>query len=351
MWDDGTQSLDPAMLEYRNYSLGVHASLLPQPVFRSGDPLHNMGLAASVPERDRHSTDSKLYTSADMLQAMVLDDEPAETSWAHVSLPGTQAEYDHVDVSMGQQGAVSGAWVESAATRGETTVSPKLLRLRPTPTPSSSTESIRTGFLAGTPEAERVFLCPESATLGSSQPTRQAGTPSGIAPGPRKLLPATSQSRMSKRRPMALTEYPSPAARLLSKLETMPRLAPAPRRSPPPPPVSFRSPSAHPSEVSTPASTDDMSAAEDRVELLDRIAKDEFLVKSKRAGMTYKEIRRKGGYTEAESTLRGRYRTLTKSPEARVRKPEWSEKDVSRFCVTVSCSHSMINPNPTPSKQ
>lgn len=160
-----------------------------------------------------------------------------------------------------------------------------------------------------------------------------------MAPAPRKLLPATSQSRMSKRRPMTATEYPSPAARLLSKLEAMPRLAPAPRRSPSPPPVQFRSPSAHPSEVSTPAGTDDMSAVEDRVELLDRIAKDEFLVKSKRAGMTYKEIRRKGGYTEAESTLRGRYRTLTKSPEARVRKPEWSEKDVSCFCVTVSRSH------------
>ncbi|KAK4123043.1 hypothetical protein N657DRAFT_645765 [Parathielavia appendiculata] len=44
--------------------------------------------------------------------------------------------------------------------------------------------------------------------------------------------------------------------------------------------------------------------------------------------MTYKEIRRMGGFTEAESTLRGRYRTLTKCREARVRKPEWSEMDL-----------------------
>lgn len=60
-----------------------------------------------------------------------------------------------------------------------------------------------------------------------------------------------------------------------------------------------------------------------------RSEKDEFLVQSKLAGMTYKEIRKKGGFTEAESTLRGRFRTLTKPKEARVRKPEFQEIDVS----------------------
>ncbi|SPO00583.1 uncharacterized protein DNG_03332 [Cephalotrichum gorgonifer] len=59
-----------------------------------------------------------------------------------------------------------------------------------------------------------------------------------------------------------------------------------------------------------------------------RSARDEFLVRSKRDGMTYREIRIQGGFTEAESTLRGRYRTLTKTKEARVRKPEWSEGDI-----------------------
>lgn len=62
-----------------------------------------------------------------------------------------------------------------------------------------------------------------------------------------------------------------------------------------------------------------------------RSEKDEFLVKSKLAGMTYKDIRKKGGFTEAESTLRGRFRTLTKPKEARVRKPEFQEIDVSLF--------------------
>ncbi|KAL1870750.1 hypothetical protein Daus18300_005070 [Diaporthe australafricana] len=58
-----------------------------------------------------------------------------------------------------------------------------------------------------------------------------------------------------------------------------------------------------------------------------RSDRDEFLVQSKLSGMTYKEIRKTGGFTEAESTLRGRFRTLTKPKEARVRKPEFQEID------------------------
>lgn len=59
-----------------------------------------------------------------------------------------------------------------------------------------------------------------------------------------------------------------------------------------------------------------------------RIAKDRFLLDSKRDGKSYKQIRMEGGFTEAESTLRGRHRTLTKKPEERVRKPEWESNDV-----------------------
>ncbi|KAL2880268.1 hypothetical protein SGCOL_004317 [Colletotrichum sp. CLE4] len=64
------------------------------------------------------------------------------------------------------------------------------------------------------------------------------------------------------------------------------------------------------------------------VDLAERSAKDEYLLKAKQEGLTYREIRVKGNFSEAESTLRGRYRTLTKSKEARVRKPEWTDKDV-----------------------
>lgn len=54
-----------------------------------------------------------------------------------------------------------------------------------------------------------------------------------------------------------------------------------------------------------------------------------FLINCKRRGLSYKDIKRVGGFKEAESTLRGRYRTLTKSKDQRVRKPKWQDKDVS----------------------
>lgn len=59
--------------------------------------------------------------------------------------------------------------------------------------------------------------------------------------------------------------------------------------------------------------------------------KDRFLVESKLAGMSYKEIKDKGGFGVAESTLRGRFRTLTKDKDRRVRKPEWEHRDVSHW--------------------
>lgn len=75
-----------------------------------------------------------------------------------------------------------------------------------------------------------------------------------------------------------------------------------------------------------------------------RSERDEYLVQSKLAGMTYKEIRKQGGFTEAESTLRGRFRTLTKPKEARVRKPEFQEIDVSILYLTPGLSIPFIRP-------
>lgn len=57
-------------------------------------------------------------------------------------------------------------------------------------------------------------------------------------------------------------------------------------------------------------------------------SRDAFLIQCKRRGMSYKDIKKIGGFEEAESTLRGRFRTLTKRKELRVRKPQWQEKDV-----------------------
>ncbi|KAK1756299.1 hypothetical protein QBC47DRAFT_444648 [Echria macrotheca] len=57
-------------------------------------------------------------------------------------------------------------------------------------------------------------------------------------------------------------------------------------------------------------------------------AADEFLIARRQEGMSYREIRKAGGFTQAESTLRGRYRMLTKRPEERVRDPKWTAKDL-----------------------
>lgn len=60
-----------------------------------------------------------------------------------------------------------------------------------------------------------------------------------------------------------------------------------------------------------------------------------FLIDCKRRGLSYKDIKRVGGFKEAESTLRGRYRTLTKTKDQRVRKPKWQSKDVCASFWTV----------------
>lgn len=63
-------------------------------------------------------------------------------------------------------------------------------------------------------------------------------------------------------------------------------------------------------------------------------SRDQLLVRWKLAGMSYKQIKAKGHFKEAESTLRGRFRALTKNPGERVRKPRWTKRDVS----TALCS-------------
>ncbi|GLI76025.1 hypothetical protein PoHVEF18_004292 [Penicillium ochrochloron] len=71
-----------------------------------------------------------------------------------------------------------------------------------------------------------------------------------------------------------------------------------------------------------------------------------LLIEWKRAGLSYKDIKRMGGFKEAESTLRGRFRTLTKAKEQRVRKPKWLKRDIQLLCEAVAiCS----GPVPLPS--
>jgi hypothetical protein len=60
-----------------------------------------------------------------------------------------------------------------------------------------------------------------------------------------------------------------------------------------------------------------------------RCERDRLLLHLRDQGYSYKEIKRTGGFREAESTLRGRVRVLTKDKSQRVRRPEWQPNDVS----------------------
>ncbi|KAF2721865.1 hypothetical protein K431DRAFT_303166 [Polychaeton citri CBS 116435] len=57
--------------------------------------------------------------------------------------------------------------------------------------------------------------------------------------------------------------------------------------------------------------------------------RDMRLLELRRQGLPYKRIKKIGGFLEAESTLRGRVRNLTKDKSERVRKPEWTAHDIT----------------------
>ncbi|KAJ5591848.1 uncharacterized protein N7459_002217 [Penicillium hispanicum] len=61
-----------------------------------------------------------------------------------------------------------------------------------------------------------------------------------------------------------------------------------------------------------------------------------FLIECKQRGLSYRDIKRIGGFKEAESTLRGRFRTLTKAKDQRVRKPKWLDTDIKLLCEAVN---------------
>ncbi|KAJ8128669.1 hypothetical protein O1611_g4964 [Lasiodiplodia mahajangana] len=204
------------------------------------------------------------------------------------------------------------------------TISPKMLRINPSPTPTSSSESIQTNTATAGGDSElgasawdrheaRSTLMP-LPTKRSSHKTRKE-----LPTKPTRSRPTSSASSLpyesatSKGKNKANVQQYSPQSSLRSPTEPAPaRLIPRDRLV---------------------VDADDSlgivpSGPTDAERDAERDAKNRFLVESKLAGMTYREIRRKGGFTEAESTLRGRFRTLTKNKEQRVRKPEWQDKDI-----------------------
>lgn len=231
----------------------------------------------------------------------------------------TESAQGHDSVTM--QDNSGNAWTSCPST-----ISPKMLRLQPSPTPTSSSESIHANLVTGgdSDMGASSFEHPHSHhhrhhhardSFPSQRSTQKQRKDLPSKPGrPRPAQIASPGSSTSK------DKTPAPPSHSVSIQQT---------------PHKTRS-----LQVKQ-ESQDDMSSSgfegsskrdnSHSVRIGDggRSAKDEFLVRSKLSGMTYREIRRKGNFTEAESTLRGRFRTLTKDKEARKRKPEWQENDVS----------------------
>lgn len=234
------------------------------------------------------------------------------------------------------------------------TVSPKMLNLQNVPSlpSSSSSESLPNPFrMDSDSDVTSAVVVPQEQTVPSSasQVTRRSGPklnsagrkqlpdkaphskPNESSQGPKRRhggeasgdKSSAPSSKKSKAKAKGSSETQSQA-------QEQPQPASSHRRhhkggSEP------RTKSSHGKASSSKAATGTASNTlpTDESSLPTRSEKDDFLVKHKQAGMTYREIRKKGGFTEAESTLRGRFRTLTKPKEARVRKPEFQEIDVS----------------------
>lgn len=312
-WDHSLPGIGSSF-EYNQYTLDVHASAFPQTAFRPGEPFHNLSLPPML--ESGSSTSSKSYASSGMLEAMALDD-PEQCLWD--ASPGARVEHEDAPGTKAEPGQLD-----------NNTVSPKLLRIHETPTPSTSCESLHTNFLSDSHLHE-----PPDAI--DPLPSVEVPLPPTI-PKPRKQLPdapnrsyrshPAAENTRNRRSPTDSDFTPPDSRRLTRRLQPKARnMESEPSSSPSLPVPSIQPLQPLPSHLRAPPTTTELAI----IKLTDRRAKDDFLVKHKQQGMPYKEIRRLGGFIEAESTLRGRYRTLTKSREARVRKPEWSEKDVSVF--------------------
>ncbi len=356
--------------------------------------------------------------TSDMMGAMSLEDDvlqwPASSPEEDMFCNGKSA-LDRMEETYQQRqehddpaGSGSRAVTSLQAVR-EPTVSPSLLRLRPSPTPppASSTESLLTSYLQTSRDEEMLaFLSENSITRESpksAEPMASPGTPRGTrkrlpdsAPGSgiisslirlggnrgsagreskstraslsrrtpsSKSPPPIIHKNLSKLRPKHAIKYtiveelppspPVPPAPTPKKERTLRRLRPSPLParptapvplpppppSPSPPPVTGQLCSPKPddhrqsdreSDFDSDSDTGPIDKKKNTTSKFKSTREaNNFLISKRNQGMAYKDIKKLGGFTEAESTLRGRYRTLTKSRDQRVRKPDWTEHDVS----------------------
>ncbi|KAK8074632.1 hypothetical protein PG997_009295 [Apiospora hydei] len=199
-------------------------------------------------------------------------------------------------------------------------VSPKDLRKHPSPSLipttafNSSTESlpVQNCPFKAEPESRNILPSMPLRLTAKAKGRKELPMPVKLRPSPSRLPTPFSRSTVSPSSPSSSASSNAPGSLASPTVKTSLKTGLAHR-------------SKLPKDKQPEAEESDSEVIRANAE---RAKKDEFLVQSKRAGMTYREIRRKGNFTEAESTLRGRYRTLTKDKNARVRKPEFLDNDV-----------------------
>ncbi|KAI0115251.1 hypothetical protein F4814DRAFT_440212 [Daldinia grandis] len=268
------------------------------PVF--GEPLEGTQVSPSSFSSEAPSSATSEAMAAMTLDPMAVHSNTAGHLQANSSIVGPE---NHAN-----------AWTSSSY---PSTISPKMLRINPSPTPASSSESVHNSMLAGGD------LDLSTSTYEHQHP-RSPFHSQRQSQKPRKELP--NKPGRSRLGPTAPSEQPPPPSSK-GKRPALARLSASPEQSPP------KARPAQPKQELQDAAGQGSEGSPARgrgTRVVERVrsAKDDFLVRSKLAGKTYREIRLEGNFTEAESTLRGRFRTLTKDKEARVRKPEWQDNDI-----------------------
>lgn len=270
-----------------------------------GDPssTHYVGMHHGLPSAD-WASESAMPLLGEPMSCRGLASPPDTTYSSFSSLSASDAMASmSLDAPMSHHSMGSGDMDMSASS----TVSPKVLRINPSPAHTSSPESTYNTYFPtadGESSGASSFEHHRLPLVSSSKRLNAKGRKE-LPDNPRPTGHQSVQSEVS-----SSSQRSSNKHTVAHRPKHLPDIKPKPRRISPTEPSSPR------------RQTRTAQAAE-------RSRQDEFLIRSRRAGMTYRDIRREGNFKEAESTLRGRYRTLTKPKEERRRRPEWTGKDVS----------------------
>ncbi|KAI0393910.1 hypothetical protein F5Y17DRAFT_458441 [Xylariaceae sp. FL0594] len=301
-----TGNVDAVYQQGMNSSIGVYPNM---PTFAEPSELSHVS-----PANVNWSFSSSAGSSVDSegMASMSLDSGPGSGRSPSSNYPSNRQA--HTPSLQGQ------GW----PTNCPATISPKMLRINPSPTPRSSSESVTPGIPPSLGETDMEAFALEEQRTRTALPTKCLGRKLGDANPSRhperkvrRDLPSKpAKSRLARSPPREAIPYKG-KAKIHPKPIQSSSLCPleaAPTRT-------FSGPNLLEEEGG------EVGIARGSSADAERINKDKYLVEMRRAGMPYRDIRKNGEYEEAESTLRGRFRTLTKAKSERVRKPEWTETD------------------------